>query len=211
MSASLTMYQSLHAAYDYFNAELFGGELTPVVIVVHRKRNAHGYFWDGVWTQRDKEDVKASEIALNPETMGRDIRETMSTLVHEMVHHWDALNNEVPKCGHGKLWAAKMDEVGLTPTSTGKPGGKRTGRRVTHMIVDGGPFDAAFDGLMKRNDFDVSWFSPPQLKLKKPDRSKVKHTCPNCGFNAWFKENMRAGCFNCRDEYGDRYEMEEAI
>jgi hypothetical protein len=197
------MYDTLHAAFDFFNDRLFGGVLEPCIIVAHRKRNAHGYFWKDQWVQGDNEDLRLSEIALNPQTMGRTPREVMSTLVHEMVHHWDAQFNEVPKSGHGKLWAAKMDEVGLTPTSTGKPGGARTGRKVTHMIVDGGPFDTAFAEFMALDSTDMGWWSPPQMAgAKKKDLSKVKHTCPCCGFNAWFKLGASAYCGSCEDDTG---------
>ena len=36
---------SLQDAYDFFNKELFGGKLPACIILLHRKKNAHGYFW----------------------------------------------------------------------------------------------------------------------------------------------------------------------
>jgi len=198
VTPSRAMYAALHTAFDFFNDELFGSKLPPVMLLVHRKKNAHGYFWSDKWAKTDGEEGRLAEIAMNPETMGRTPTVVLSTLVHEMAHHWDFENNEVPKSGHGKLWAAKMDELGLTPTSTGAEGGKRTGRKVTHMIVDGGPFAVACAKLLDRDDLDMSWFSPPAgAGEKKQDKSKVKHTCPDCQFNAWFKAGGHMVCGSC--------------
>lgn len=191
-------YNALSAAFAHFNASLFDDDLPPVMLVLHRKRHAHGYFWNGMWRHRDDKDRTMSEIALNPQTMGRTITEVLSTLVHEMVHHEQHVFGKPGKSvAHNKEWAEMMDRVGLTPTSTGQPGGKRTGRNVTHMIVDGGPFDVACKALLQRNDVDMSWFSPARATIKKADRSKVKHTCPECGTNAWCKENTNLVCGDC--------------
>lgn len=199
-----TMYDSLYASYDHFHRELFEGTLTPVVLLVHRKRNAHGYFWQDQWKAKGDKDAKIAEIALNPDTMGRSIREVLSTLVHEMCHQWDALYGKVPSHGHGKTWGAKMDEVGLTPTSTGQAGGKRTGRKVTHMIVDGGAFDESFKRLIATG-VDFSWFTSPEVKLRKRDLSKVKYTCPMCQTNIWAKTGLHSlWCSDCDTHFEEK-------
>src|SRR6516162_2976544 len=41
--------------------------------------------------------------------------------------------------------AQKMHNISLAPTSTGGPGGMETGHKVTHVIVDGGPFARSCD------------------------------------------------------------------
>lgn len=201
---SARTYEILHAAFDYFNDEMFDGQLPPAIIVMHRKRGAHGYFHPNQWLLRGEDhdtEEGLHEIALNPETMGRDAREVLSTLAHEMAHHWDHLFGKVPKSGHGPTWAAKMDEIGLTPTSTGEPGGKRTGRKVTHMIVDGGPFDEAYDEFVKVFPDAVGVFAKTPVKAeKKKDLSKVKFSCPCCNANAWAKHTMRIICGECDEE-----------
>ena len=94
-----------------------------------------------------------------------------------------------------------MDEIGLTPTSTGEPGGKRTGRKVTHMIVAGGPFDIACDTFLGWNPDAVGIFAKtPVAAAKKKDLSKVKFTCPCCNANAWAKHTMKIVCGEC-DEF----------
>lgn len=201
---SARTYEILHAAFDHFNDDLFDGQLPPAIIVMHRKRGAHGYFHANQWLLRGEDhdtEEGLHEIALNPETMGRDAREVLSTLAHEMAHHWDHLFGKVPKSGHGPTWAEKMDEIGLTPTSTGEPGGKRTGRKVTHMIVGGGPFDEAYDDFVKDFPDAVGVFAKAPVKAeKKKDLSKVKFTCGCCNANAWAKHTMRIICAECDEE-----------
>lgn len=204
---SKQMYDSLHRAFDYFNKELFGGALPPVILVVHRKRNAHGYFWAEQWNAKEGED-KLPEIALNPETMGRSEREVLSTLVHEMVHHQQESFGTPPKTAyHNKEWAGMMEVVGLTPTTTGERGGPRTGRNCTHVIDDDGPFHAACEALLKEDDFDMSWFVRPQVKAKKKDRTKVKHTCPSCQSNIWGKEGINVVCGDCDEKMVDATQL----
>ncbi len=82
------------------------------------------------------------------------------------------------------------------PSTTGKPGGKKTGRHVTHYVIEEGPFAEACAKFLEQGH-DFSWFSPAKATIKKRDRSKVKHTCPCCGTNIWGKENLNVRCGDC--------------
>ncbi len=53
--------------------------------------------------------------------------DTLSTLVHEMCHVWQH-HTPAKKCRggyHDRVWGAKMEEIGLMPSNTGLPGGKK--------------------------------------------------------------------------------------
>lgn len=191
-------YTALERAFDHFNAALFKGTLTPVMFTLTRKRGAHGYFWAEQFANKDAYLGRTHEIALNPMTMDRDIRSVLSTLVHEMVHLQQELHGTPSKGGHHNMeWAKMMMDIGLTPTDTGAEGGKMTGRKVTHMIDEGGPFDGAFADLMP---FDIPYFTQPREKAeKKKDLSKVKHTCPSCDFKAWAKQGANLMCGDCNE------------
>jgi len=191
------VYDTLYAAFDHFNAELFDGRLPPAIIVLHRKRNAHGYFWQDMWQVQGEENAQMSEIALNPESMGRTPKEVLSTLAHEMVHHEQHCFGKPSKTGHNKEWCEWMERIGLTPVGVGNCAGKRSGRNFTHTIDEGGRFDAACDEAIARAGFDMSLFSKRVGVLRKADRSKVKHTCPECGNNVWGKEGIYVRCGDC--------------
>ena len=196
---SLQTYKSLDLAFQYFRKHLFQNRLPDVHLVIHRKRGARGYFWADQFRHRDTGEI-IDEIALNPESMDRNIPAILSTLVHEMVHLRQQHEGKPSKTGHNREWGKMMDEIGLTPTSTGVEGGKRTGRSVTHMIVDGGPFDK-FCSQLVETGFALPWFTNPPLKKdKKTDTSKVKHTCPDCNVNAWGKLGIRLVCGDCEQQ-----------
>jgi hypothetical protein len=195
-------YDALDRAFHYFNERLFDNRLPAPMILLQRKRGAHGYFWAEQFTNRD-ETERLDEIALNPSTMGRTVPEVLSTLVHEMTHLEQHHFGTPGKGGnHNKEWGTLMDRVGLEPTSTGQPGGKRTGRKVTHMITPGGPFDAACSDLLK-GGFSLPWFTQDRAGAKakkKTDLSKVKHTCPSCQANAWGKQGINLHCGDCDEQ-----------
>ncbi len=138
-------YGGLQAAYDHFNAELFDGLLPAVFITYQRKTNSRGYFSPERFSARAG-SVGRDEVALNPDTfIGRSDEEICSTLVHEQCHVWQEHHGTRPSRGyHNKEWGATMKSVGLHPSTTGVPGGKETGARVTHYIIPNGPFARSF-------------------------------------------------------------------
>lgn len=178
-------YAGLERAFDHFNKALFSERLTPVMFTLTRRTGAHGYFHAEQFKHRDGDATH--EIALNPNTMDRDIRAVLATLVHEMTHLEQELYDKPSKGGHHNMeWANLMLAVGLTPTDGT---GKMTGRKVTHMIDEGGPFDVAFQDLMP---FDIPYFT-------KKDLSKIKHQC-GCGNKAWAKMGSRLICGDCNGD-----------
>jgi hypothetical protein len=192
-------YTRLDEAFDYFNAMLFDGSLPACLITWQRKRTAYGYFSPHRF--RDLYgDQKTDEIALNPQGFNdRTQAEILSTLVHEMVHLWQEHQGKPSrKCYHNRQWASKMDEVGLTPTHTGLPGGNRTGQRMTHIIRANGPFEEACKALLKRGPF-IQWADQPDEETPKKKASKTKYSCPTCDLNAWAKPDVHLVCGDCEE------------
>ncbi|KPV49674.1 hypothetical protein SE17_31290, partial [Kouleothrix aurantiaca] len=60
-------YLAFQQAYDFFNAELFAGQLPDCLITLQRKHGAKGYFWAAQFSARTA-DQATDEIAMNPET-----------------------------------------------------------------------------------------------------------------------------------------------
>ena len=194
-----TEYRAFQKAYDFFNTELFGGSLPPVLVTLQRHAKARGYFSPERFTGRI-EDTAVHELALNPDSFtDRTDEEILSTLAHEMAHVWQQTHGKPPtRCYHDRQWAAKMKEVGLMPSTTGEPGGKETGQSVTHYIIPEGPYAKAYARLKA---FQLHWQSAPQgdqAKAKKA--SKTKFTCPECGQNAWAKPDALLICGTCYED-----------
>ena len=191
-------YEGLDRAFNHFNKALFEERLPPVMFTLTRKRNAHGYFWAEQFEHRADGD-RTHEIALNPNTMSRDLVTILSTLVHEMTHLEQQEYGKPSKNGHhNREWANLMLRVGLIPTDTGNEGGKMTDRKVTHMIDPNGDFLTAASELVDTG-FDLPYFTAPReaAGAKKKDLSKVKHTCPSCDFRAWAKQGANLYCGDC--------------
>lgn len=199
-------YDALQQAYDYFNDCLFGDSLPNCVITLKRHGRSYGYFSGKRFIRKDGREC--DEIALNPaHFQDRALADTLATLVHEMVHLWQHHHGK-PGRGtyHNRQWAEKMKQAGLYPTDTGEAGGKETGDRMSHYIVDGGSFEDAMITLNRRN-FAIPWAEVPVIQ---PDAAspgtdegpgpepksgkRIKYSCPNCDLNAWARHNARLAC-----------------
>lgn len=200
-SPTTRTYDELTQAYDHFNRELFEGRLPSCLITMQRKASVYGYFAGGRFGSREGGGV-TDEIALNPSHFrARTVEQSLSTLVHEMTHLEQHHEGKPSRTGyHNKEWAALMRRVGLIPTSTGEPGGKETGQKVTHYIEQGGRFARAYAALAATG-FSLPlvelWGDEDAAKRAKKAASKTKYTCPGCGTNAWAKPDTRLICGDC--------------
>ena len=128
-----------------------------VLITLQRKCRYYGYFSATRFLRRDARGT-TDEIALNPRFFAfRTVAQSLSTLVHEMVHQWQRHYGKPSRGGyHNREWAEKMKEVGLMPSTTGLPGGAETGPRVTHYILFDGRFQRVCEQLMAESPM-LTW------------------------------------------------------
>jgi hypothetical protein len=193
-----SMASPLDAAYDFFNQRLFDGTLPRCLVTLQRKGATYGYFCGKRFGTRDGTDIR-DEIALNPKHFkDRTNEQSLSTLVHEMVHLWQAHFGECRTHGyHNKEWGRKMKEIGLYPSNTGQPGGKETGQKVSHYILAGGPFSVACAELLQ-SGFVIPYISlRDEQEAARKGQSKTKFTCFSCGTNAWGKPDLKVICAQC--------------
>jgi SprT-like family len=196
---TLTEYKGWQGAYAFFNERLFAdcplGD--QVMIVLQRHAHSKGHYAHGRYGGRASKD-EAAELCLNPDAfVDRTDEQILSTLVHEMVHRWQQLYGKVPSRGyHDKQWAAKMESVGLMPSTTGAVGGKRTGKNCTHYILPEGRFSGAY-AVLAASGFKLHWQSSIVRGKDKAPPSKVKFTCPSCFSNVWGKPNTKVTCGVC--------------
>ncbi len=165
-------YSEIEQAFEFFNKELFDGRLPHCLLTLQRQHDTYGYFSASQFLNRDSGEV-THEIALNPIYFAvRSIPETLSVLVREMVTLDQLLNTKgkLPRRRYrNREWADMVEAIGLMPTDTGQPGGKRVGDSVETYIIDGGLFDLACSQLA--NDaFTLSWVDryPPAEGVSDP-------------------------------------------
>ena len=196
------IYAHLTHAFGYLNRELFDNQLPPALITFQRKKGMMGYFRRSRFKSFDCVRT-ADEIALNPLHFALGDEETLSTLGHEMVHLWQHHFGTVTSPGdHNEEWSAKMKSFGLIPSDTAAPGGRQTGRRMSHFIESGGKFDRAAHELIEKG-FVVAFVeqaSPEQVLLKmKKNASKTRFKCSgSCGQLAWAKPDSQLDCRRCQ-------------
>ena len=71
-----------------------------------------------------------------------------------------------------------MDELGLTPSSTGEPSGDRVGYRMSHYIVDGGAFARAFDAMPRAYLLPWTCWEPQGGNNGRPSRGRRSSSTP---------------------------------
>jgi hypothetical protein len=135
------------------------------------------------------------EIALNPSHFhARTTEQSLSTLVHEMAHLEQHHFGTPSRAGyHNAQWARRMEAMGLIPSDTGTPGGRKVGQKMSHYIQEDGPFARVCAELIARG-FDPlyveRWSEGAAVTRKKKAASKTRYTCPTCGLNAWAKPDV---------------------
>jgi hypothetical protein len=157
------------ALYDFFNERLFDEKLPFVIWNSSRKSHDVGFFGSDRWTNKKNNQIM-HEISINPVYNGLlSFERLCSTLVHEQTHLWQQAYGKPSRSGyHNKEWGDKMESIGLIPSDTGETGGKRTGQRMTHYIVDGGVFQKVFNALPK--EIALSWIEVVEdVQPNKPD------------------------------------------
>lgn len=208
-----------NAAYWQFltgaiNERFFGGQLPETMVTFTHRRTALGYFCSCAF--EDGGGRIAHEIAMNPdwfETEG--FAETVSTLGHELTHLWRHVHGGRNRKGgfdapgyHSRVWADKMESIGLMPSDTGKPGGKRTGYRVSDYIIEGGPFDL-FCRELEISGVDLLWrTAKPRAPVVGPDgttapaapseKVKTRFICRGCGERIWGRAKAEVDCRRCK-------------
>lgn len=216
-------YKELQTAYDDFNVSLFRGELPQCLLTFQREKRTYGYFSKERFV--NSLGHKTDEIAMNPTYFAVvPASEVLQTLVHEMVHCWQFHFGKPGRRGyHNKQWAAKMEEIGLMPSNTGKPGGKKIGEQMADYIIPGGRFEAVCNDLLTRN-FKITWkdrFPAKQqlaqvvagevegveleelnllgLETEQPESksNRLKYSCGQCFINAWGKPGLKLVCGEC--------------
>lgn len=209
------IYSDLQEAYNHFNRELFDGRLPDCLIVLSYKKGAYGYFrpapfvtrdhlddydeWAKSFEESDDVDFQTApgvdEISLNVfHFRERDVKAIMSTLVHEMCHLEQFRFGKPPKrATHNKEWGDMMKRVGLYPSATGAPGGKETGRRVSHYVIEGGAYERAFETL----PVTLDWVGNLITRKKKSRTPKTTYACPECEAKVKGKADLHIRCEDC--------------
>lgn len=182
VSPTLALYSRLETAFQHFNRTLFDARLPACLITLRSEAAVYAYHHGGRFINLQGETL--DEIGLHPGHFAlRSVETVLSTLVHEMVHHWQHhFGSPSVRLAHNTEWSRKMQALGLIPSHTGLPEGRKTGQRMSHYIDPHGPFLTACQGLLA-DGFDLEWYdreipTAPEHEAKLQTRLAAAGVCP---------------------------------
>ena len=166
------IYGFFQVAYDHFSRSLFDDALPKCVLTLQRKRNVMGYASSSRWGRSD--GAIADELAINPAYFfTTNVIQVFQSLVHEQCHIWQFhFGTPSRRFYHNTEWADKMESVGLMPSSTGAPGGRRTGQSMSDYPIEGGQFLNSSRRFIKSNH-SLNWVD------RLPANSEPMHERPS--------------------------------
>jgi len=194
-------YKELQYAYRRINIRLFRGQLPNCLLTLQRKSNTRGYLSPAKFESRRSKKKILDEIAINPAAMPEMTDAAiLTTLALNMCRLWQV---HFGSPGRGRYinteLADKMESIGLMSSSTGKPGGQRTGQHTEGYIRAGGPLDVLIKQILKGG-----WqFEFQDRRRDKGDSGpgrvfRCKYLCPSCGLAAWAKPDAHLICGDCK-------------
>lgn len=162
-------YQLFQKATVTLNDALFSGQLPPTLVTLQRKPRTIGYYSPARFGNLKGRTV--DEIALNPSYFPLlSPLYLLSVIAHEQVHQWqEHFGHEVRARYHDRQWADKMEQIGLMPSSTGKPGGRRVGQKVAHYVMPDGLFIDVATRIIESPGFAVPWLDRYPAKVPAED------------------------------------------
>lgn len=190
----------LHRAFKLFNENLFDGTLPePAILVAPRgnKKLTLGWCTVGkVWKNEVTEEERY-EINLCAEALNRGIYPVMATLLHEMVHLHNLVNEikDTSRGGtyHNMKFKKVAEEHGLVIEHGEKIGWSLTKLQGTTMdLIDGANFDEAVFSFGRRE-----MNSEEDKKRKKKKGSVRKYVCPRCGCIIRASKQVKVICGDC--------------
>lgn len=190
----------LHRAFKMFNENLFEGKLPePAILIQSRGNKKLTLGWCSVqkiWKNEKTEEEKY-EINLVAEGLNRGVYPVMTTLLHEMVHLYNLVNDikDVSRGNtyHNMKFKKTAEAHGLIIEHADKIGWSVSKLQGTTMnLIDSYEFDEAVFSLGRR-DLD---FEGNEKPVKKKSSSR-KYYCPECGTTIRASKDVFVLCGEC--------------
>ena len=196
----------LEQAYQALNARFFQGTLPPVVITIQSSPRTYGHYTP--WNSWAEGQEGYREINISAETLDRDISAILGTMVHEMVHHFNAVvsnQKDVSRGGtyHNKIFKQVAESTGAITVDYDP----RIGFSITHPTDTLIAFieEQGWTGIsLKRQSFESSAIGTTG-KPKGRSNGVRKYVCPVCRCSVRATKTVNIGCLDC----GTVMELEE--
>lgn len=195
----------LHKIYARANAVLFNNELPEDIVIVIQsrgKRKAYGWMYtQPIWKAGEEQTL--FEIGIASETMDRPYFEIIQTLLHEMVHVHNVLNDvkDTSRGGtyHSKAFRDTCIERGFEYVANdGKPDSRIGYSQVTLTAETKNKIKF---WSINKNAFSVSRMDT-EGEAKKKKSNVIKWQCPSCAdIVRSSKPDVNIICGNCMQPF----------
>lgn len=202
----------LHKSFNLLNQTFFEGELPEPAITIQTSGKRKSMGWCStkeVWSDR-KGSIKKYELNISAEYLNIEFMDTMDTLLHEMVHLYNAING-VKDCSrggtyHNKRFKTECEKRGFYFTES-KPDKKygwsfaklteETKETISTLGIDHSAFVLARKDFTKKgSEGGTGEEGESEGEEKKP--KSYKWTCPTCKLIVRStKENVNIKCGDC--------------
>lgn len=193
--------EELYRIFTILNLYKFNGELAEPVITIQKTRGrALGHFTLAkVWKDKNDEESEDNayyEINVDPRWFNsRTPADVAETLLHEMCHYYNKVNN-IKDCSgnvHNKKFKSSAERVGLVVEK-----GKSVGWGYTSMSDE---LKAFMEDIVKPSEEAFEYFRSTPMKLSGGGggrkKNLFKYTCPDCGAEVKGKRDMTIKCGLC--------------
>lgn len=203
----------LEKIYRELNTDKFNGQLEEPVITIQSTRNAYGHVTCGkVWKINKGSDcLYRYELNIGAGTLDRPIESVVSTMLHEMVHIYN-LMNDIQDCSrgntyHNKKFKDKAESVGLCIEYDKRIGWSITSptEELIEYIIGKGWTDICINrdegfsfGGSSGGKSTSGGNSTDDTPLKKPSSTR-KYMCPCCGMSVRATREVRIICADCAE------------
>ncbi|MBQ7047552.1 MAG: SprT-like domain-containing protein [Clostridia bacterium] len=195
----------LNKVFDLLNAEFFESTLSRPTITIQSTPKAYGHFTlsDNTWVSTVG---GTHEINIGAGTLARPIEDVCATLLHEMVHYFNYINN-VQDCSrgntyHNQKFRKEAEARGLCVERSEKYGWSHTSpnERLINFVID----NQLTDILINRNElfsFRVGGTGTHEGGASAGTTPKTsstrKYVCPCCGMSVRATREVRVACIDC--------------
>ena len=191
----------LYRIFGILNRDKFDGSLTEPVITIQKTRGRTlGHFTlSKVWKDKNDEESEENayyEINVDPRWFNsRTSADVAETLLHEMCHYYNKVNN-IKDCSgnvHNKKFKASAERVGLVVEK-----GKGVGYGYTSMSD---ALKTYMERVVRPDEAAFEYFRAAPMKSAGTGgtrkKTQFKYTCPSCGQEVKGKRDVTIKCGHC--------------
>ena len=187
-------------AFDHCNSSFFNSGLKRPVITIQQGAKARAYGWVSVaevWHEIDGEQT-AHELNISAEYLERDFVETVTTLMHEMVHLQNMADGVQDVARAGTRHNAKFASTASNHGMEGYKGEDydKIGWRVKLTEQTAETLIPALDFLQA--EITISRTVDGEKKKAKKS-SVIKYVCPICGASCRATKEIFIMCMDCNE------------